>query len=182
MSGRTLPDLQYAERSPALTLLAMQRLLSLGLSMVDPGNPVSQPPQPVWSARSHQVMVAMIPTAAGPTIAMPPGPTGSTATPPARRGSPAPPREPGPPAQDGEDLRGGHHGDRPAKGCDVAVTDAGEERGHTLQGDRQERGAKPIVASAWVAAEADQPGRPISPPIPRLSRRIHPEIAVPHTR
>ena len=49
------------------------------------------------------------------------------------------PGEPGPPAQDGEDLRGGHHGDRPAKGRDVAVIDASEERGHALQGDRQER-------------------------------------------
>ena len=36
-----------------------------------------------------------------------------------------------------------------------------------------------MVASAWIAAEPDQPGRPISPPIARLRSRIHAEIAAP---
>ena len=37
-----------------------------------------------------------------------------------------------------------------------------------------------MVASAWIAAEPDQPGRPISPPIARLRSRIQAEIAAPH--
>lgn len=49
------------------------------------------------------------------------------------------PRKPRPPAEDSEDLGEGDRQDRPGQRRDVAATNAGKERGRTLQRDRQDR-------------------------------------------